>query len=169
MVTYLAVLAGVLIGYTAAVIFLPTAPGRDPHWARVAIAIAGGVVGWVFAGASGGASLVWAEEVVPVTAPADFERLRTESTEEPVLVAFYADWCPPCRQTAPGVNALARAGHRVAVVNVDRNESLSREHGVQAIPTLMVLRDGKVAIRAMGYHSEDELRDLLSHEPERPE
>ena len=67
-------------------------------------------------------------------------------SELPVLVEFTADWCPPCRQMAPVLSALAEEeGDRLRVVqlNVDRNPATTNAYKVLSMPTFMVFRDGE--------------------------
>ncbi|MFE6775985.1 thioredoxin family protein [Streptomyces sp. NPDC057702] len=69
----------------------------------------------------------------------------------PVLVEFTADWCPPCRQIAPVLSAVAaeEAGRvRVVQLDVDASPATTAAYGVLAMPTLMVFRDGE-PVRSM--------------------
>jgi thioredoxin 2 len=82
----------------------------------------------------------------------DFEQVADRSTL-PVLVDLWAPWCGPCRVVAPGVEQVARtlAGRLKAVkVNVDQAPGVSERFGVQGIPTLLLLRDGKEVARQVG-------------------
>ncbi|MFD9028190.1 thioredoxin family protein [Streptomyces parvulus] len=67
-------------------------------------------------------------------------------SELPVLVEFTADWCPPCRQMAPVLRAVAEEeGERLRVVqlNVDRNPATTNAYRVLSMPTFMVFRGGE--------------------------
>ncbi len=82
----------------------------------------------------------------------------------PVMVDFYADWCPPCRTLAPRLEELAAeyAGRAVvAKVDVDENGELASEYGVRGIPALFVIKDGEVVEDAVGLQSNRELRAML--------
>jgi len=71
----------------------------------------------------------------------------------PVLVTFWAPWCPPCKALAPTLNHLAAeyAGRvLVAKVNVDEETALAREFGIRAIPTLLLFAHGEVTERLTG-------------------
>jgi thioredoxin 2 len=71
----------------------------------------------------------------------------------PVIVDLWAPWCGPCRMVSPALEQLARdlAGRvKLVKVNVDVSPRLSQRFGAQAIPTLLVLRGGKVAARQTG-------------------
>lgn len=82
----------------------------------------------------------------------------------PVLVDFWAPWCGPCRSIAPLVNELADdfAGRaRVAKVNVDEASALAQKYGIQAIPTFLYFRDGRVVDQVMGGAPKRELAAKL--------
>jgi thioredoxin 1 len=72
----------------------------------------------------------------------------------PVVVDFYADWCPPCRMMEPAVEALAEefAGKvKIGKLNVDHNQEIAIQYGVMGIPTLGLFREGKLVDRLVGY------------------
>lgn len=81
-----------------------------------------------------------------------------------VVVDFYATWCGPCRMLAPIMDrqADAFAGRiKFYKVNVDESKDLAREYKVQAIPTVLFFKDGKVTYRVVGLLSEDDLKAKL--------
>jgi thioredoxin 2 len=94
---------------------------------------------------------------------ADFSTVA-EQSPVPVLVDFWADWCGPCRMVSPVLDKLAREREgavKLVKVDVDKNPGLSRRFDVQAIPTLMVIVDGKVAARQAGAAPAEALRTWL--------
>ena len=73
---------------------------------------------------------------------------------EPVVVDFYADWCPPCRMMTPAVEHLAGelAGKvKIGKLNVDENQEIAIRYGVMSIPTLGLFRGGKLIDWMVGY------------------
>lgn len=85
--------------------------------------------------------------------------------ELPVLVEFTADWCPPCRQMAPVLRALAaEEGDRLKVVqlNVDQNPEITNAYKVLSMPTFMVFRDGEPVKAMVGARPKRRLLEELS-------
>jgi thioredoxin 1 len=75
------------------------------------------------------------------------------SSETPVLVDFWAEWCGPCRMVAPTLDQLADEFDgkvRIAKLNVDDNQRVAMQYHVQSIPTFILFKDGKIADRMMG-------------------
>ena len=73
--------------------------------------------------------------------------------EGPVLVDFWAEWCPPCRMIAPSIEALATAYSgraKVGKLNVDENPAVAQTFGIRSIPTLLVFKGGRVVDQQIG-------------------
>jgi thioredoxin len=82
----------------------------------------------------------------------------------PVLVDFYATWCPPCKMLAPIVDQLAGefAGRvKIVKVNVDEEPALASAFRIESIPTLIAFHDGKMVHRAPGAPGASALRKFL--------
>jgi thioredoxin 1 len=75
-------------------------------------------------------------------------------SSDPVVVDFYADWCPPCVAMTPVVEALAGefAGKvKIGKLDTDVNQDIAIRYGVRGIPTLGLFKDGKLVDRLVGY------------------
>lgn len=76
-----------------------------------------------------------------------------QTNETPVFVDFWAEWCGPCRMVAPAVKQLAeelKGKLTVVKVNVDEKPELAAQYGIQGIPTFMLFKNGRVAMRFSG-------------------
>lgn len=72
---------------------------------------------------------------------------------EPVVVDFFAEWCGPCKAMAPALDQVAQdmAGKvKVVKIDVDQNPEITQKYRIQAMPTLMLFKDGKVAAQQVG-------------------
>ena len=101
--------------------------------------------------------------VQDLSAVEQFQQVITDP-EMPVLVDFWADWCGPCKAMAPVLERLAREYDGrivVAKLHVDEFPEITRRYGAQSIPTLMLFKGGKPAMRLSGFHSEAALRPYL--------
>jgi len=92
-----------------------------------------------------------------------FEKTVLESSL-PVVVDFWAPWCGPCKMVAPILDKIAKeyAGELiVAKVNTDENPEWAMKYGVQGIPTMLLMYDGKIVNRQVGALPEPMLREVI--------
>jgi thioredoxin 1 len=85
--------------------------------------------------------------------------------DKPVLVDYWAEWCGPCRQVAPVLEAIAAEhGDKIDIVklNVDQNPEVTRRYGILNIPTLGVFQNGQVVKELVGARSKSALLNELA-------
>jgi thioredoxin 1 len=96
----------------------------------------------------------------------DFEQ-KVLSSDRPVLVDFWAEWCVPCHMVSPIVEEIGREYAEkmyTAKLNVDDNPEVTRKYGVMSIPTLIVFKDGQEKARVVGARGKDSiLREIEPH------
>jgi len=89
---------------------------------------------------------------------------NVESSAKPVLVDFWAEWCPPCRLLAPTFEKLAATygdEFTFAKVNVDELPEVADHYGIRSIPTLLLLREGRILETLVGARPYDDLARVL--------
>ena len=86
-----------------------------------------------------------------------------KNSEKLVLLDFYADWCGPCRMVAPILHEIAdeRPDVIIGKINVDNDPELAEAFGVYSIPTLVVMKDGKVVRETSGARPKTQLLAML--------
>lgn len=93
------------------------------------------------------------------------ENFDTEiAGETPILVDFWATWCPPCKMLMPIIEQLANesdGSYRIGKVNVDDSPELAMRYGVQNIPTMIVFKNGEEVNRAVGVRPKAAILQML--------
>ena len=104
------------------------------------------------------------KEPINVT-DAAFEKTVLEKSL-PVIVDFWAPWCGPCKMLGPILDKMAKEFEGkliVAKVNTDENQEWASKYGVQGIPTMLMMKDGKIVHRQVGVLPEPMLRDTIKN------
>ena len=85
------------------------------------------------------------------------------NSDRPVLLDFWAPWCAPCRMVGPILDEIAeeRSDVKVAKVNVDEQPELAGQFGVMSIPTLVVMKEGRIVQQAMGARPKAQILSML--------
>ena len=91
----------------------------------------------------------------------NFESVVT--TDKPVLLDFWATWCGPCRMIAPVIEEIGdeHPEYVVGKINVDDESALASEFGIMSIPTLVVIKNGKITGQIVGVRPKDQILELI--------
>ena len=77
-----------------------------------------------------------------------------------VLVDFFATWCGPCKMLSPVLEDLASDRDSIDIIKVDIDESmnLARQYGIMSVPTLVLMKDGKILAKTSGFQPKDSIQ-----------
>lgn len=96
--------------------------------------------------------------------PKSFNELL-KSSDKPVLVDFWAEWCGPCKMVSPTIEKLAKEfkGRILTVkVNVDEKPHVAGQYQIQSIPTIMMFKNGQPVMRLSGAYPYDALKSEIA-------
>lgn len=85
-------------------------------------------------------------------------------SDKPVLIDFYADWCGPCRMMSPIIDEIAEEKSdtiKIGKINVDENQDLAMKYGVMSIPTIVIIKNGKVEKTFVGVRDKSEILNAI--------
>lgn len=84
------------------------------------------------------------------------------NSEKPILVDFFATWCAPCQMIGKVLEQLTNEdSFDIVKIDIDKDQDLAIEYNVEAVPTLVLFKDGKELDRTMGFLSKTELIDFI--------
>lgn len=88
---------------------------------------------------------------------------ETTGTDQFVLIDFWASWCGPCQMLSPLVDEIANEHEEIKVckVNVDEQPELAQKYGVASIPMLLVMHNGNVVQKSVGFQPKDSVLALI--------
>lgn len=91
----------------------------------------------------------------------NFDSVKT--SDKPVLLDFYADWCGPCQMVSPLVDEIAKENpqYLVGKINVDQEPELAQAFGVASIPTLIVMKNCKIVQQSVGARPKSQILAML--------
>ncbi len=91
----------------------------------------------------------------------NFDQIK--NSQQTVLLDFYADWCGPCRMVSPIIDEIARENpqYLIGKINVDNEPELAGAFGVASIPTLVVMKEGKIVSQSSGARPKPQILAML--------
>ena len=95
---------------------------------------------------------------------ANFEE-EVLNSDIPILVDFWASWCPPCKMTEPLIDKLAQeydGNVKIGKINVDQNPRTAAKYGIKGVPTFITFKSGIIVERRVAAQTEGQLRKMLN-------
>ena len=89
---------------------------------------------------------------------------EVKNTDKPVLLDLWAEWCGPCRMLSPVISDIADeyAGKiKVGKINVDEQPQLAAMFGVESIPLVLIVKDGKTVDSSLGYRPKEQIKEFV--------
>ena len=92
----------------------------------------------------------------------NFQKEVLES-DAPVLLDFWASWCGPCKAISPIIDEISEKHPEIKVckINVDEEQELATQFGIMSVPTLLVIKDGKVVNQSVGLKPKNQILQML--------
>jgi thioredoxin 1 len=87
------------------------------------------------------------------------------NSDKPVVIDFFAEWCGPCKAMQPELQKLSTVVDeraRIVKIDVDKNPQVSQVYQIRGVPTVMIFKKGKMEYRQAGFHSADQLLNILN-------
>ena len=93
----------------------------------------------------------------------DFKEMVLES-KKPILVDFFATWCPPCKMLSPVLEEIATKNETfdIAKINIDENQELAIKYGIEVVPTMLIFKNGIQMDKVSGFMDEEKILNLMS-------
>lgn len=79
------------------------------------------------------------------------------------LKYFTASWCGPCRFFKPVIQELIKEGKNIEIIDIDENQSISRDYEIMSVPTLVFEKDSKIYARTSGIVPKAQVEEMLDH------
>ena len=85
-----------------------------------------------------------------------------EDYEGTVLLDFFADWCTPCKMLSKTIDKIANESDvKICKINIETETELANRFGIMSIPTLIIMKNGKVIERSVGIKSKKDILDMI--------